>query len=97
MSSATRQTGDVGIRWEVTGPDGTLIWGIVSIDRQHAEDMNPGKPPNDFMQYGAERDWMMRNEKANKMAAMIASQIAADILSACDPDKRRDIAASQRR
>ena len=97
MSSATRQTGDVGIRWEVTGPDGTLIWGIVSIDRQHAEDMNPGKPPNDFMQYGAEVDWRRRSEKAEYMARMIASQIATDILSACDPDKRRDIAARQRR
>lgn len=79
----------VTIVWQVMRPIGEPIGGKITLDQDHVARMYPGPPPVDFAQYGRELDWRRATEKADALSRMIASQIAGDILQACNPEFKR--------
>jgi hypothetical protein len=76
------------IRWCIERPDGNLYQGRVALDEEHVARMYVPRPPVDFAPYGAEMDYRRSVEKADALARMIASQIAADIVEACNPARK---------
>jgi hypothetical protein len=76
------------IRWQIERPDGTMLQARIQIDAAHVVTMYPGPPPADPMNYGADMDYRRRVEKADLLARMLGSQISADIMDACNPERK---------
>jgi hypothetical protein len=79
---------EVTVHWQVQRPDGAIYQGHFTIDANHVASMYAGRPPMEFMQYGADMDYRRRVERADHLSRLIGQSIAADIMQACDPEKK---------